>query len=273
MSKRYLYLLPIAFFLVTGSAIAHGEDNAPEIRAVSQENKDRQSREAEIKAKIEEFRQARAEKQAETLKLLCQKMVSHRQRELERLQAKVAGSDKYTAEQKNQLVSEIAARLNELADISTNCTNRSELIQLKEQVRAMERKHIFASVLPRINAQRLFNRSTAFVGRLLNHTATLQKHINRAKTAGCDVADEEAALLNYTNAIKEAQDRLAKAKEIIATFKDAADPGATKREQLKAEMTAMKNALLEARDAHKEIRAGLKLCPKPAEETGDETGS
>lgn len=274
MNKQYLYLLPVVFFLSAGPVAAHGDDDgSTRNNVITQEDKDRENRIREIKQKTEEYRKALTEKQAEILKSLCEKKVAHRQRELERLQTKVAGSDKYTAEEKNQLVSDIATKLNELAAINTNCTNRTDLAQLKEQVRAMERKRIFASVLPRLNATHAVNKATAFTGRLLNHTAVLQEKIDRAKQAGCDITDEEAALTEYTNAVKKAQGHLAKAKEIIATFKDTADPGAAKREQLKAEMTAMKNALLEARDAHKEIRAGLKLCPKPAEETEDETSS
>jgi hypothetical protein len=261
MKAYYLILLPLTLFLVTLPAIAHSDDETSQsgLTNAVRENQERQSREEAVKTKVEEFRAAAAERRLTILKDLCSKMADHRLRELESLKTKVKNSSLAT-EEKNEILATIDAKIAAVNEVKSDCEGATTVEALKTLIRDLQTKHrLFHSVLPRLHALRALGRAKAFIGRLTNHVATIQKHIDKAEARGCDVTDEEKALEDYQAAVKEAQDHLAEAKKIIATFKDTEDPGG-KRTELKTHMTAMKDALLKARDAHKKIIAGLKEC-------------
>jgi|GEM_PF-6532602 len=274
-----LKLLPLAFLLTTTPVFSNPTQfHALAVEGDESDNTDTtesttaKDRHEEIKDKVTEFREAAKERQLAVLKELCSKMVDHRIRQLNALKTRVNNSDLSTAE-KRDLVAEIDEKIAALNAIKARCAAATNVDELKEITKDIERKHhIFKSVLPRLHAQRFVDRAQAFLQRLENQTRMLQDKIDEAETAGCDVTDEEAALVEFQAALQEARDHLNKAKEIIASIKDDQDPG-SKREELKAEMEAMRDALKKAHEAFKKVQAGLKDCreaTKPEDETETE---
>lgn len=274
MMNRLTTLLAVPFvtFVLTSPVAAHPSQFHTQAESDSGEGSssgDTKTREEEIRAKVEEFRAAKEERKLTLLQTLCTKMVDHRMKELDRLEGKVNRA-KVTEDQKGEILDTIQEKDTALTTARTECTSTTDAEALKTRIRDVQRKHhLFASILPRLHALRFLDKAQAFLQRLENQTTVLQGKIDDASAAGCDVTDEEAALADYQAALREARDHWNKAKEIVATFRDDQDPGG-KREELKAEMTAMRDALKKAHEAFKKIKDGLKECreeTKPEDET------
>ena len=267
---KYLLTLPVFLLAFSSIASAHpSQFHTQAVEGTTSENgiEEEKSRGEEVRAKFEEYRAAAQERKLTNLRELCTRMVDHRVRSLESTKARISSS-KLSDEQKQELATLIDQKMAEVR--ATDCTSPTSLDALRTLLRSLEKKVVFASILPRIRAERFLARVQGFIGRLTNHVAAIEKHIDKAKDAGCDTADAEAALADYQAAVQSAQDHLNLGKDVIASFKDTEDPGA-KRAELKTHMTEMKNALLEARDAHKKIVSELKECRAKQSEEESET--
>jgi len=264
--------LALTLFLLTSATPAyahpwrfhlHGRAEARsgvEEETEKEEENQEKARAEEIRAKVAEFKQAKTDRQLALLKELCGKMVLHRQRELNRLQVKVDNSE-LSDTQKEEINTTIKSKEASLVTAKSDCDKETNTERLKTRIRDVQRKErVFHANLPKLHGMKFVRHADAFVARLDRHTAKVEAKINEAEAAGCDVTDAQAAFVDYKAAVEEAKTHLAKALDLVNQIKDGEDPGDL-RDQLKAELQAIIDALKKAHDAHKIIKEELRGCP------------
>lgn len=264
MTKPFLLLFAFFALAMAGSAAAHPSrfhTQAVENEEAMGSMTDIKTRGEEIRTKISEYRAAAVERRLALAKEVCTKMADQRIRAVNAVKTKVSNSG-LTTEQKNELIAAVEAVLSDLNTYKAECTNATTVEEVKSIIKKIKDKHVFRWFMPRAHALRSLDRTIGFIGRLNNHVATMQKHLNKAKEAGCDTAGAETALADYQKAVSAAQTYLNEAKAIVGAINPNTDPGSTRRSEIKERMRLMVNSLKDARDAHKKFIAELKECRK-----------
>jgi len=204
--------------------------------------------------KIQDAVNARRQKTIDRLHALGDKMIDRRVAALNKAITRVNNSKKVATADRDALVSDLNANINNLNTLKATIDGDSEIDSLKNEIKSIVIDYrIYAVVLPRDRGKLIDGRINAILSRIDTLSSKLDTWLDSAKKRGFDLSHIDELDQDFKAKLADAHSQADEAMNQFSAMQPAADLGAAKNH-----LSAGKTAMRRVRDDLKAARGDLR---------------